>query len=45
MAKCDICGATVEETDECQACKKKFCDNCGDPVDERCEFCSTEEDI
>ena len=44
MPKCDICRATVEEIYECQACDKKFCDDCGDPIDERCEFCSTEDD-
>ncbi|MEE9474483.1 MAG: hypothetical protein V3V36_02310 [Candidatus Hydrothermarchaeaceae archaeon] len=43
MAKCDICGA-AEETYECQACGKKFCDDCGDPGDERCEFCLTEDE-
>lgn len=44
MVKCQICGATGEELDKCNACGKKFCDSCGDPVDERCEFCSAEEE-
>ena len=44
MPTCDICGAKDKELEVCQACKKKFCDSCGDQVDERCEFCSSEED-
>lgn len=44
MAKCEICGTDTEELEKCQACGKKFCDCCGDPVDERCESCSSEEE-
>ncbi|MEE8403697.1 MAG: hypothetical protein V3R93_08090 [Candidatus Hydrothermarchaeaceae archaeon] len=44
MPKCDICGATVKERYKCQACGKKFCDDCGDPIDERCESCLTEDE-
>ncbi|MEE8401611.1 MAG: hypothetical protein V3R86_05615 [Candidatus Hydrothermarchaeaceae archaeon] len=44
MVKCDICGAVAKETCECKACGKIFCFECGDSGDERCEFCSTEEE-
>ncbi|MFH1774846.1 MAG: hypothetical protein ABH874_07815 [Methanobacteriota archaeon] len=44
MPECEICGVEAAEIYECKECGTLFCGNCGDPVEELCEFCSEEED-
>ncbi|NOZ77455.1 MAG: hypothetical protein GXO65_07360 [Euryarchaeota archaeon] len=44
MAECDICGRTQEDTPKCTSCGRTFCDRCGDPVEEHCEFCLDDEE-
>lgn len=45
MAECEICGEEVKECHKCKECGTLFCENCGDPAEEVCEFCMEEEDL
>jgi len=44
MAKCEICGDKVEEVSKCKECSTKFCNDCGEPIEELCEYCYEETD-
>jgi hypothetical protein len=44
MPVCEICGEDVTEISECRECGTLFCNNCGDTVEELCEYCQEEED-
>jgi hypothetical protein len=42
--ECDICGNQKSELPKCGTCGRVFCDRCGDPEEELCEFCLDEEE-
>ncbi|MFQ5815659.1 MAG: hypothetical protein ACE5G7_04090 [Candidatus Hydrothermarchaeaceae archaeon] len=44
MSECGICGEKTAEISKCKECGTLFCDDCGDTVEELCEYCQEEED-
>jgi hypothetical protein len=44
MPICAMCGEHVEHATKCTMCGEKFCDDCGEPEEKLCIYCSDDDD-
>jgi hypothetical protein len=45
MPECEICGEESDKLIKCKSYGAKFCEDCGSPIEKRCEFCAEEKEF
>ena len=45
LPECEICGEESDKLIKCKFCGAKFCEDCGSPIEQLCEFCAEEEEV